>query len=237
MALVTLNDIHQYTGFSYSEFTDNGLEMTEGAYNEFLQSLIPKVTQMIHRYCNVYSFERTLITEYHSGRGAQNFDTNQDDYNPEDTVFFLRDLYCDTLTVYEETSTKTSAQVWTARTLRDASVAGDYEIYQHNDVTRIQFWQNIPKEGQNNIKFTYYTGYASTSPQISDIKFQCLRAIKNVLLSKKKIQEASSVRNYGVRDYSTMFDVFSESVILDDKVKASLDQYRRAIIPGQFAYD
>ena len=237
MALVTVNDIETYTGFKYSEFTDGGETMSEGAYHEFLNSLIPKVTQMIHRYCNVYSFERAAYTEYHSGRGAQDYDSAQTDYNPEDTVFFLRQLYCDSLLVYEETSTKTSAQVWTARTLRTGAVAGDYEIYQENDVTRVQFWQNIPQQGQNNMKFTYFTGYPTVSPQLNDIKFQCLRAVNNVLLTKKKIQEASSVRNYGVRDYSQMFDVFSESTVLDEKVKMGLEQYRRAIIPAQFTYD
>lgn len=237
MALVTVNDIEVYTGFKYSEFTDAGEEMTEGTYHEFLAAIIPKVTQMINRYCNVYSFERAAYTEYHSGRGAQNYDSEFSDYNPEDTVYFLRQLYCDTLLVYEETSTKSSAQVWTARTEKSDLVAGDYEIYQENDVTRVQYWQNIPAQGTNNIKFTYYTGYAATSAPLNDIKFQCLRAIKNILLAKKKVQEASSVRNYGVRDYSQMFDVFNESVILDDKVRQGLDQYRRAIIPAQFTYD
>lgn len=237
MALVTVNDVQQYSGFKSSDFTDNGETMTDGAYEEFLNQLIPKVTQMLHRYCNVFSFERAAYTEYHSGRGLQNFDEAQSDYNTEDTVYFLRHLFCDTLAVYEETSTKTSAQVWTARVLRTSIVAGDYEIYQENDVTRVQFWQNIPAQGTNNIKFTYYTGYAATSAQLNDIKFQCLRAINNVLLTKKKIQEAVSIRNYGVRDYSQMFDVFSESTVLDDKVKLGLEQYRRAIIPGQFAYD
>jgi len=237
MALVTVNDVLAYSGFKYSDFTENGLEMTEGAFNEFLNQLIPKVTQMLHRYCNVFSFEKAPYTEYHSGRGAQDFDSAQSDYNPEDTVYFLRQLYCDTLQVYEETSTKTSAQVWTARSLRTNLVAGDYEIYQENDVARVHFWQNIPQQGTNNIKFAYNTGYPATSASLNDIKFQCLRAVNNVLLTKKKVQEASSIRNYGVRDYSQMFDVFTESTVLDDKVKLGLEQYRRAIIPAQFAYD
>lgn len=237
MALVTVNDVLAYSGFKYSDFTENGNVMTDGSFTEFLNQLIPKVTQMLHRYCNVYSFEKAAYTEYHSGRGAQNYDSEILDYNPEDTVYYLHQLYCDTLVVSEETSTKTSAQVWTARTLRTNLVAGDYEIYQENDVTRVQFWQNIPQHGTNNIKFAYNTGYVSTSPQLNDIKFQCLRAINNVLLTKKKIQEATSIRNYGVRDYSQMFDVFTESTVLDDKVKLGLEQYRRAIIPAQFAYD
>jgi len=237
MALVTVNDVQQYTGFHYSEFTENGLEMTEGQWTEFIKTLIPKVTQMIHRYCNVYSFERSLFVEYHSGRGATNFDESVSDYNDEDRLYFLHQLYCDTLVVEEETSTKTAAPTWATRAVRATGVAGDYEIWTTNDVTRIKFNNNVPTKGDHNIRFTYYTGYPAASAQIQDIKFQCLRGIKNVLLTKKKIQEASSIRNYGVRDYSSMFDAFSEGIVIDPKVAAGLDQYRRAIIPGQFAYD
>ena len=237
MALVTVNDVQQYTGFHYSEFTENGLEMTEGQWTEFIKSLIPKVTQMIHRYCNVYSFERALFVEYHSGRGTTNYDTAIADYDVEDTIYFLHQLYCDTLVVEEDTSTKSAAPAWATRTARGTGVAGDYEIWSENDVTRIKFNSNVPAQGSNNIRFTYYTGYPALSPQITDIKFQCLRGIKNVLLTKKKIQEASSIRNYGVRDYSQMFDAFSEGIVIDPKVAAGLDQYRRHIVPGQFCYD
>ena len=237
MALVNRNDVEQYTGFKYTEFTENGLEMTEGQWVEFIDMLIPKITQMIHRFCNVYSFESATFTEYHSGRGATNFDSAVSDYNEEDYTFFLKHLYVDTLVVKEDTASKSSVPSWQTRAVRSATVAGDYEIVQENDVTRVFFITNIPAYGRNNVMFTYNTGYASGSVQLNDIKFQCLRAIKNVLLTKKKIQEASTIRNYGVRDYSQMFDAFSEGVVLDDKVKAGLEQYRRAVIPGTSCYD
>lgn len=237
MALVTVNDIEQYTGFHHAEFTENGEEMTEGQWSDFLRQLIPKVTQMIHRYCNVYSFERATWTEYHSGKGATDYDSSVSDWNEEDTIYFLHQLYCDGLVVSEDTGSKTSAPSWITRTMRDIGVAGDYEIWQENDVARVRFHNNIPALGKNNVRFNYYTGYPANSPQINDIKFQCLRAIKNVLLTKKKIQEASTIRNYGVRDYSMMFDVFSEGVVLYPKVTSGLDQYRRAVIPGTWCYD
>jgi hypothetical protein len=236
MALVTRNDVEQYTGFKYTEFTENGLEMNEGQWVEFIDMLIPKITQMIHRFCNVYSFEKAAFTEYHSGKGAQNYDTNQSDYNEEDTQFFLHHLYESGIAISEQTSTKGNPIVWTPRTLITASATGDYEIYVENDVSWVQFYQNVPMQGTRNVKFAYFTGYADGSPELNDIKFQCLRAIKNVLLTKKKIQEASTIRNYGVRDYSQMFDAFSEGVVLDDKVKTGLEQYRRAVIHGSYAY-
>jgi hypothetical protein len=237
MVLTTVSEVVEYTGAKAADFQIDGVNMTEAQWIGFIEALIPKVTQMIHRHCNVYSFERVTYTEYHGGRGAQNFDSSTTDYNLEDTIFFLKQLYCDTLLIYEDTSPKTAVPAWTLRTERSALAAGDYEVYQNNDVTRVQFYQHIPAYGFNNLKFIYYTGYPVDSVQINDIKFQCLRVCKNVIVQKKKIQEAFSIRNYGVRDYSQMFDVFSEDTILDPKVTAALDQYRRYVVPAQFAYD
>jgi len=237
MALVTQAEIEQYSGFKYSDFTENGLEMTAVQWGAFVTSIIPKVTQIVHRYCNVYSFEPVAFTELHNGRGATNYDSAVADYNDEDRIFYLRQLFADTLVVSEDVANKNSIPSWQTRALRTAIVAGDYEIYQENDVTSVVFHNNVPLQGRTNVKFAYNTGYAAGSTQLSDIKFQALRAVNNVLLTKKKIQEAVSIRNYGVRDYSTMFDAFSEGVVLDDKIKAGLDQYRRAVIPGTFTYE
>jgi hypothetical protein len=345
MALVTQADIEEYTGFKYSDFTESGLEMTAGQWASFVASLIPKVTQMLHRYCNVTSFESLETTEYHSGKGATDYDSQVSDYNEEDRMFFLRQLYVNdgSLLVYEDTASKSGVPVWTSRSERPngalaeidtlvvtgiptvngnititlngvtsytvavttamttiaavcaaivaagaktdstgvvwtpgglspyvtltagttgaatlatfsagttgvtatmyrttkgtAAAGGDYEVYCENDVTRLYYNTNVPALGSRNVKFVYNTGYSASSAQLNDVKFQCLRAIKNVLLTKKKIQEATTIRNFGVRDYSQMFDVFSESVVLDDKVKAGLEMYRRAVIPGTFTYE
>ena len=237
MALVTIGEIKEYSGFTENEFTINGERMTPGEFNSFLTTIIPKVTQMIHRYCNVVSFESLQITEYHNGRGTTNYDTSVVDYDPDNYIFFLKNLYLDNIVVEHNTATNTSVPTWVTRTKQSAVLAGDYDLYQENDVTRILFFNNIPGPGYNNVKFTYNTGYASNSVQLNDIKFQALRACNNILLTKKKIQEATTIRNYAVRDYSQMFDVFSEGHVLDEKIKGTLDQYRRAVIPAQFCYD
>ena len=345
MALVTQADIEEYTGFTYTDFTESGQVMTSPQWASFIASLIPKVTQIIHRYCNVVSFEPVSYTEYHNGRGATNFDSSVTDYNDEDRTFYLRQLYVNdgSLTIYEDVASKMSVPelvlrqnrpnsalaeidtfvitgvpaangnlvitlngvtsytvavdttmttvalvcaaivsagahtdalgvTWTPSSTSpyvsltagttgtqtaasmDAGVTGvvfdtyvtqtgmnvsggDYEIYCENDVTRIIFHNNVPAQGYGNVKFTYNSGYAVTTAQYNDVKFQALRACTNVLLTKKKIQEASTIRNFGVRDYSTMFDAFSEGVVLDDKIKNGLEQYRRAVIPGTWTYE
>ena len=342
MALVTQSEIEQYSGFTYTDFTENGQQMDRAQWIAFISTIIPKVTQIIHRFCNVYSFEPATFTEYHNGRGATNFDSSVSDYNEEDMTFFLRQLYQTGLVVAEDTASKNSPQTWVTRYLRPtgplaevdsllvlgmpiqsgnititlngvtaytvaitagmtitqvcaaivaagaqtdargitwtpggttpyvtfsanvvgsqtpvridvgntgisayiaetvagtSTYAGDYEVYQENDVTRIIFYNNIPAHGTGNVRLSYTTGYAAGSPQLNDIKFQTLRAINNILLTKKKIQEANTIRNFGVRDYSQMFDAFSEGVVLDDKIKAGLEQYRRAVIPGTWTYE
>ena len=344
MALCTQAEIERYSGFKASDFTQNGLVMEDAEWSDFVSMLIPRVTQMMQRFCNVYSFESAVWTEYHNGKGATNFDSSVCDYNEEDQTFFLRQLYLndDSLLIYEDTAGKSGVPAWNLRTCRPtgskaeidtiiivngpvtngnititlnnvtsytvaltagmtiaqvctAIVAagphtdatgivwtptstapyvtltagtagpahivtidrgstglgaqiyaaqkgtnysgGDYEVLSENDVTRVMFFTNIPAKGNRNIKMVYNTGYAATSPQLADIKFQCIRACNNVLLTKKKIQEAISIRNYGVRDYSQMFDVFSEGIVIDDRIKASLEQYQRKVIHGTFAYD
>lgn len=344
MALCTQEDIEQYSGFTFTDFTENGLVMTYDQWTSFISTLIPRVTQMMQRYCNVHSFEPAEVSEYHNGKGSTDYDTQISDYNDEDRIFFLRNLYANdgSLVVKEDTASKTSVPTWVTRSERPnapleeidtivvshvatsngnltitvggdtpylvavttsmsisdicaaivaagshidgsgmtwtpggmspyvtltsdttgaaskatiavgatgvtatstvtqkgtAASGGDYEVMSENDVTRIMFHDNVPAQGYRNVKLTYNTGYPLPSVQLGDIKFQCIRACNNVLLQKKKIQEASSIRNFGVRDYSQMFDAFSEGVVIDEKIKGSLEQYRRAVIPGQFAYD
>jgi hypothetical protein len=53
---------------------------------------------------------------------------------------------------------------------------------------------------------------------------------------KKKTQEASTIRNYAVRDYSQMFEPFDESSILSDSEKAALERYRRIVFDGPMYY-
>ena len=343
MALVTQADIEEYSGFKYSDFTESGLPMTAPQWASFISTLIPQVTQMIHRYCKVFSFEPASYIEYHSGKGANNFDSAVSDYDYEDTIYFLRQLYVNdgSLIVQEDMGTKQTIPLWALRQLRpntalaeidtlaitssptssgnltitlnnltsynvavtvgmttaqvvaaivalgavtDSSgvtwtptnnspyvtitanktgpanivqfnpgvtgisyltviyqagcnvAGGDYEVQCENDVTRVLFYNNIPNRGSRNITFTYNTGYAYGSVQLNDIMFQAKRACVNVLLQKKKIQEANTIRNWGVKDYSQMFDAFSEAIVIDDRIKQGLDQYRRAVIPGQYAY-
>jgi hypothetical protein len=56
--------------------------------------------------------------------------------------------------------------------------------------------------------------------------------MSNLLLHKKKIQEALTIRAQGIRDYSQMFDIMNESAILTENIKLVLDKYKRWNIEG-----
>ena len=245
MAYVTRGEIETFTGMYYTDFKVGGSTMTEAQWIDFLSYSIPNIDQIINRYCIVTSFDpTTAIVELHSGRGATNdeygsgsnlglaWSSTGASYIESDTAFFLRELFYSMTSVEEDTNPKTSVPAWTTRAVRSASVAGDYEIITKNEVTYIQFHQNVPLAGNNNVRITYYTGYGTGTAQYKEIKLQALRMVSNLLLHKKKIQEALTIRAQGIRDFSQMFDIMNESALLTENIRLVLDKYKRYPIEG-----
>jgi hypothetical protein len=233
----TLQELKDFMGFSARDMKTAGVQMTESEYGQFVSDYEPRVAQMVHRYCNVVDFRPTIVTELKNGRGASNDDTARSDYLESDVSYYLRNLYFtdgthDPILVYEDLGSPTGAESWTARTLRTALTGGDYRVITDNELTEIRFHANIPRQGYGNVKMTYYTGYASTSAQFQDIKLQVLRCAKNLIMMKKKVQEATTARNFGVRDFSTMFEPFDESSVLSGTEKEALERYRRYPLDG-----
>jgi hypothetical protein len=235
MTYVTQTDIIQFAGFKYSDFKIYDRQMTEAEFDDFLLDLIPQVEQMVHRYCNVISFYPTVVEEYHDGRGPTDDTSGAPDYTIDDRTFGVYNVAITsaTFTVEENSAAESSIPTWTTRVLQTTLAAGDYRINTRNELTKVYFVNNTPKKGTANVRFTYYTGYPVGSAQYEEIRLAVLRACANALLLKKKMQEATTVRNYGTRDYAQMFDVFSEAGILDVNIKGTLDKYRRWRLPGQ----
>jgi hypothetical protein len=246
MTYITQSDIEQFTGMTYTDFKIAGAVMTAPQWATLISAYIPYVEQIIHRHCNVTSFDPTTsIVEYHSGHGASNDDMGG--YNPSyyyygtqqgsayiktDREFFLREIYHDGLVVEEDTSSKTEVPAWVTRVVRSATVPGDYEIRTQNEVTSVVYNQNVPMCGEWNVRFTYNCGYDTTSAQYAEIKLCALRMMSNLLLAKKKIQEVTTIRAQGIRDFSQMFDIMNENVILSEGIKLVLDKYKRFPIEG-----
>jgi hypothetical protein len=244
MTYVTKEDIQSFMGFSNRDMKVNGVQMSDAQFTDFCNEWIPKIAQMVHRFCNVISFEPTQIIEYRNGRGASDDDSSTSDYLDSDVEFYLRNLYLTSgatpvyapIVIEEDSSAPTASPSWSARTERSASLGGDYRVLTDRDVTHIRFHNNIPRQGVGNVRFTYFTGYLPTSQEFGDIRLQILRAFKNLIMLKKKTQEASTIRNYAVRDYSQMFEPFDESSILSESEKTALERYRRIIFDGPMYY-
>jgi len=240
MTYVTASEIEEFMGMYHPDFMIGNTPMSEAQWQAFSTTNVPRVAQILHRYCNVPTFDladsKSLVVEYQSGRGATNDDDKTSEYGDTDITFFLRQIYYTdgthaAVVVEEDTNPKTSVPAWTARVVRSALVAGDYEVVSDRELTQIVFHNNVPILGRTNVRFTYYTGYLSTSPEYQDLKLQVLRMCENLLLLKKKVQEAASIRRHGVRNYSQMFDIFNESSVLTSQVKESLDRYKRFSLP------
>lgn len=236
VAYFTIQEMKEFMGFSARDLKVNGVQMTDDDFLNLVLAFEPRIAQMVHRYCNVPTFFPTLIVEYKNGRGASDDDSARSDFLESDTSFYLRNLYLtdsthEAIVVQEDVDT-TGAESWTTRTLRTSLTGGDYRVITDNELTEVRFHANIPLQGYANVKFTYYTGYATTSAQFQDIKLQVMRAFKNLIMMKKKVQEATTARNYGVRDFSTMFEPFDESSILSQSEKDALERYRRYPLDG-----
>ena len=236
---------------SYTDFKIGGATMSESQWISFLSVILPNIDQMLNRYCNVTSFDpSTVVTEYHSGRGANDdemggyspryftygLDTQGTTYLVSDKTFNLREIFYSLTSVSEDTSPKTTAPNWVTRTKRDVGVAGDFEVRTKVEQTSIVFHNNIPMYGEDNVQIIYNCGYGTSTPQYNEIKLQALRMATNFLLLKMKVQEAVHIRAQGIRDYSQMFDISNESMVLTPNIKEVLDKYRRYPIEGS-VYD
>lgn len=233
----TLQELKDFMGFSARDMKTAGVQMSDTEFGAFVTEYEPRIAQMVHRFCNVIDFRPTLITELKNGRGASNDDTARSDYLESDVSYYLRNLYVtdgthDPIVVAEDLGSPTGAESWITRTLRTTITGGDYRVITDNELTEIRFHTNIPRQGYGNVKFTYYTGYSSMSAQFQDIKLQVMRCAKNLIMMKKKVQEATTARNFGVRDFSTMFEPFDESSVLSQTEKDALDRYKRYPLDG-----
>ena len=128
-AYATKEDVQAFMGFSKKDLKINGVQMSDAEFVTFCEEMVPKIAQMVHRYCNVISFEPTQVIEYKNGRGASDDDSATSDYLDSDVEFYLRNLYFTDIThaaivVEEDTSAPTAAPNWVTRTARSALTGG-----------------------------------------------------------------------------------------------------------------
>ena len=226
MKYANATELITYTGFSTSDFKINGEEMSDAEWYDFLDIILSTATKIVNRYCNVYSFLTSTITEYHNGRGATGDNYTHRDF---DKTFYLREGPVQSVTSFSANNNSPTVKIeWTPLTEITESSSGDYIVDTNYELAKIIILSGkIPIKGYNNVKIVYATGYDEDSDEYNDIKLSTIRVATNILLQKKKIQESTTVRHTGVRDFSTMFDLFNESYVLTDDIKAVLGRYRR----------
>ncbi len=228
-AYFSQDDVEAYTGFSSSDFKWGGSAMSTASWATFCSFLVDTTTQLVNKWCNVTSFESHSVTEYHDGRG----DAGDDDtYLDEDVTFYLREYATAVASVYEDANAKTGTINWTLRTERSTATAGDYEVATRNELVTVTFHDNYPVKGRENVKIIYTGGYASGSTELNELKWICLRIVKNILLEKKKIAESTTIRQAAVRDFSEMFKPVQEGQIMTDDIRRDLHKYRRYRMGG-----
>ena len=226
MGYCNVNELSTYTGFSPSDFKVNGKEMTEAEWNDFLDLIISNAYQKINRYCNVTSFETTTVTEYHDGRGSTG---DFGAYRDFDKTFYLRESPVQSVTSLSINNQSPSVSpVWVDLTEVSALADGDFIVNKNYELGKIIIVSgNVPVEGYNNVKIVYVSGYPTSSDEYKDIKMANILVAQNLLLQKKKVQEATTLRATGARDMSEMFALFNESYVLTNEIKNTLDRYKR----------
>jgi hypothetical protein len=133
MVLTSQANIEEYSGFSYSDFKIAGVKMTAPQWASFISDLIPRVEQWMYRTCRVLTFDPTSalnpIIEIQSGSGQTNYDDATPDYNPQDIVYYLRNLYLNdaSLVVQEDVNDKSLPPAWVTRFARPAPATAEID--------------------------------------------------------------------------------------------------------------
>ena len=126
------SDIEQFTGIAFTDMMINGEPMTVTEWESFCTTYIEIISQVVHRYCNVPTFDpgqpEALITEYRSGKKATDDWDYPPQYLPQDYQLYLLYLYypggtvngvtLPGLTIYEDVGGKTAPPEWVLRKSR-----------------------------------------------------------------------------------------------------------------------
>lgn len=245
---VSQADIEQFAGVSSADFKQAGTQMTATQWASLCTTLSNKVSAAINRYCNVDTFFVHLATEYHDGKGCTGdwFDANE--YREEDRRFYFQQqpLYASTyssgdpqymgVNVWVDANNESGTKYWVPFYRRGTQYIRAWEIRERFGLSYLRFHSDTPSTGRNNVKIEYYAGFATDSQEISDLKMIALKAVtENLLMLKKKIQESTTIRASGVRDFAPMFEMRGmDTSILGDNVKKELDRYKIHMVNTDF---
>jgi|WetSurMetagenome_2_1015567.scaffolds.fasta_scaffold00223_1 hypothetical protein len=227
MAYFTETELKNFTGFSYEDFKAGGQMMNSKQWATLVDSVQDAVDKAINNFCNVPTLLTHQATEYFSGRKATG---DWNDYTLADRTFYLYEN-CQSVATVAEDITPTSIPTWTVRYPRTDVATGDFSVYTEAGLTQIIFNNNIPYFGTKNLKVEYVAGFDDNSAEVQHIRMIALRMATNLLMKKKKVQEATTIRRAGTEDYAKMFDDADHDDLLTKKLEIELSKYKRWLIP------
>lgn len=225
--LVTRTDVEaQGGGLSYEDFKQAGVQMTKTQFDILLENLIKAATSATLGYCGRNSWVKTSYTEYHDGRGQN---------SEKDLLYMLREIPVKSVTsIHVDTSDFTAAVNWEERTVRSASVAGDYTVLQRPSYVIIRFHNNVPPARAGNVKIVYQAGYETTDREYNDIKEIIITMVCNYLDLIKRRQIGYAVANplITTQDASTIIPI-TDKRTFTDTIKERLRPYKRTTTWGR----
>lgn len=239
MAYVSILDVEAFTGYGADDMKQGSLVMTASQWADYCTNdLIPRVEQMVNRYCGVASFDEHTVIEYRNSPGEMDY---LNDYmswmtpggpgvNTTQVPEFILVEPC--LSV---ASVAIKPNVWIA-SWEDLTQVGSEEgnwYYETQDELTHVYINLLPMQGNGNIRITYQAGYPTGSPQFSELQMIVLRIIRINLEEKLKFQQAGTVRTVGSKDYMEMYDInktqHHEQFYIPEDILHQLNKYRRLL--------
>lgn len=242
MPYVSILDVEAFTGVGASDLKQGGLVMTASQWSDYCSNdVIPRIEQMVNRYCGVPAFDEHTSIEYRSSPGEMDY---MNDYmswmtpggpgvNVTTTPEYILAEPC-----IEVASVAIKPNAWIDEwtdLVKVGSEGGDWYSVTQDELTHI-YMNMVPMQGRGNIRFTYTAGFPAGSPQFREIQQIVLRIIRINLEEKLKFQQAGTFRNVGTKDYMEMFDInkqqHKDQYYIPEDIVLELNRYRR-LLPSQ----
>lgn len=237
MSYVSILDVEAFTGYGAADMKQGGLTMTASQWEDYCENdLIPRIEQMVHRYCGVTSFDEHVVIEFRNSEGDDEF---LDQYlgwmTPGGPALTTRQMYEYTLVepCISVSSVAIKPNQWVASwedMIEVGSTGGDYYTETQDEITHV-YLNRVPAKGGANIRITYNAGYPTDSPQFQEIQMAILRIIRINLEEKLKFQQAGTFRNVNTKDYMEMYDInknaHKEQFYIPADITHELNRYRR----------
>ena len=240
MAYVSILDVEAFTGYGAEDMKQGSLTMTASQWNDYCTNdLIPRIEQLVNRYCGVPTFDEHTVVEFrHSPGDVEFLDSYMSWMTPGGPSQVVRPTteYVLVEPCIKVSSVEIKENAWVASwdlLTEVGSYEGDYYYETQDDITHL-YLNRVPQEGKSNIKISYTGGYAANSEQFREIALIVLRIIRINLEEKLKFQQAGTVRNVNIKDYVEMYDINktrrTDQYYIPEDVLAELDRYKRTLL-------